>query len=160
MWCRPTNKVTSKLIQKFLTRGGLHEDKLCDTLQTMATDQLSKRFIKPPYSISGATSIESSCCRLPTPTFSATKRTNHAPRSSDQQAPVSQGHTSYSVFVFFPFILNIKFVGRTSRGHSGGRSHRISHPPSFCGTCLNFSREKDSAAIPFPSSTVRSNFVY
>ena len=37
----------------------------------------------------------------------------------------------------------------TSRGHTGGRSHRISHPPSFCGACLNFSREKDSA-IPFP----------
>ena len=28
-------------------------------------------------------------------------------------------------------------------------SHRISHPPSFCGACLNFSCEKDSA-IPFP----------
>ena len=51
--------------------------------------------------------------------------------------------------VFFPFILDIKFVGRTSRGHTGGRSHRISHPPSFCGACLNFSREKDSA-VPFP----------
>ena len=53
------------------------------------------------------------------------------------------------VCVFFPFILDIKFVGRTSRGHTGGRSHRISHPPSFCGACLNFSREKDSV-IPFP----------
>ena len=53
------------------------------------------------------------------------------------------------VCVFFPFILDIKFVGRTSRGHTGGRSHRISHPPSFCGACLNFSSEKDSA-IPFP----------
>ena len=51
--------------------------------------------------------------------------------------------------VFFPFILDIKFVGRTSRGHTGGRSHRIFHPPSFCGACLNFSREKDSV-IPFP----------
>ena len=49
--------------------------------------------------------------------------------------------------VFFPFILGIKFVGRTSRGHSGGRSHRISHPPSFCGACLHFSREKDSAFL-------------
>ena len=39
------------------------------------------------------------------------------------------------VCVFFPFILDIKFVGRTSRGHTGGRSHRISHPPSFCGAC-------------------------
>ena len=28
-------------------------------------------------------------------------------------------------------------------------SDRISHPPSFCGVCLDFSREKDSA-IPFP----------
>ena len=37
------------------------------------------------------------------------------------------------VCVFFPFILDIKFVGRTSRGHTGGRSHRTSHPPSFCG---------------------------
>ena len=32
---------------------------------------------------------------------------------------------------------------------TGGRSHMISHPPSFCGACLNFSREKDSA-VPFP----------
>ena len=32
---------------------------------------------------------------------------------------------------------------------TGGKSHRISHPPSFCGACLNFSREKDSA-FPFP----------
>ena len=46
----------------------------------------------------------------------------------------------------------IKFVGRTSRGHTGGRSHRISHPPSFCGACLIFSREEDSA-IPFPRQT-------
>ena len=53
------------------------------------------------------------------------------------------------VCVFFPFILDIKFVGRTSRGHTG-RSHRIFHPPSFfCGACLNFSRDKDSA-IPLP----------
>ena len=51
------------------------------------------------------------------------------------------------VCVFFPFILDIN--GRTSRGHTGGRSHRISHPPSFCGACLNFSREKDSAIL-FP----------
>ena len=37
------------------------------------------------------------------------------------------------VCVFFPSILDIKFVGRTSRGHTGGRSHRIFNPPSFCG---------------------------
>ena len=51
--------------------------------------------------------------------------------------------------VFFPFILDIKFVGRTSRDHTGGRSQRIFDPLSFCGACLNFSREKDSV-IPFP----------
>ena len=28
------------------------------------------------------------------------------------------------VCVFFLFILDINFVGRTSRGHTGGRSHR------------------------------------
>ena len=71
--------------------------------------------------------------------------------------PCHPSHSSHSmplalilcVCVFFPFILDIKFVGRISRGHTGGRSHRISHPPSFYGACLNFSREKDSA-IPFP----------
>ena len=47
------------------------------------------------------------------------------------------------------FLPVYKFVGRTSRGHIRGKSHRIFHPPSFCGACLNFSREKDSA-IPFP----------
>ena len=40
-----------------------------------------------------------------------------------------------------------RVCGHTSRGHTG-RSHRIS-PPSFCGACLSFSREKGSA-IPFP----------
>ena len=49
--------------------------------------------------------------------------------------------------VFFPSILGIN--GRTSRGHTGGRSYRIFNPPSFCGACLDFCREKDSA-IPFP----------
>ena len=29
------------------------------------------------------------------------------------------------VCVFFTFILDIKFVGRTSRRHTGGKSHRI-----------------------------------
>ena len=48
----------------------------------------------------------------------------------------AQSATSVCVCVLFPFILDSKFVGRTSRGHTGGRSHRISHPPSFCGACL------------------------
>ena len=40
------------------------------------------------------------------------------------------------VCVFFPFILDIKFVGRTSRGHTGGRPHRIFHPLSYRGDRL------------------------
>ena len=67
--------------------------------------------------------------------------------SRESEDPVS--NVLLFVFVFFPFILDIKFVGRTGRGRTGGRSHRIFNPPSFCGACLHFSREKDSA-IPFP----------
>ena len=50
---------------------------------------------------------------------------------------IEEGHAIERVCVFFPFILDIKFVGRTSRGHTGERSHRIS-PPPFCGACLYF----------------------
>ena len=65
-----------------------------------------------------------------------------------QQQKVNRARMNVCVCFFFPSILYIKFVGRTSRGHTRGRSHRIFHPPSFCGACLNFSREKDSA-VPF-----------
>ena len=34
-------------------------------------------------------------------------------------------------------------------GVTQGEGHRIFHPPSFCGACLIFSREKE-LAIPFP----------
>ena len=37
--------------------------------------------------------------------------------------------------------------------------HTEFSPPSFCGACLDFSREKDSAVLSFPLSTVKSNFV-
>ena len=76
-----------------------------------------------------------------------------APRTVLAASLVIYALCTVSVCVFFPFILDIKFVGCTSRGRTGGRSHRISHPPSFCGACLNFSREKDSA-IPFPRRCV------
>ena len=45
----------------------------------------------------------------------------------------------------YPFYSGRQVCGRTGRGHTGGRPHRIFHPPSFCGACLNLSREKDSA---------------
>ena len=50
---------------------------------------IPKRFIKPPYSISRATSIDSECCRLPTTSVLSKKpeklRKNYAPTSFDQQ---------------------------------------------------------------------------
>ena len=56
---------------------------------------ISKRFTKPPYSISRATSIDSECCRLPTTSVLSKKTENYAPTSFDQQVQVSQGHTLY-----------------------------------------------------------------
>ena len=70
-------------------------------------------------------------------------------RKPSERMCIPCDHPLCGVCVFFPFILDIKFVGRSSRGHTGGRSHKIYHAPSFCGACLSFSREKDSA-IPFP----------
>ena len=43
--------------------------------------------------------------------------------------------------------------GCTSRGDTGGRSHRISQPSFFCGVCLNFSSQ-EGFSRSFPSSTV------
>ena len=56
---------------------------------------IPKRFIKPPYSTSGAASIDSDCCRLPTTSVLSNKAANYAPTSFDQQVQVSQGHTSH-----------------------------------------------------------------
>ena len=50
---------------------------------------------------------------------------------------------------FHPIYSGRQPCARTSRGHTAGRSHIIFHSPSFCGACLNFHREKDSA-FPFP----------
>ena len=49
------------------------------------------------------------------------------------------------VCVFFPSILDIKFVGRTSRGHTGGRSHRI------CGR-LMFTSNDNATGVTAPRS--------
>ena len=74
---------------------------------------------------------------------------SRVPRRRSYDTILKKSFPCVCVCVFFPSILDIKFVGRTSRGHTGGRSHRIFNPPSFCGACLDFCREKDSA-IPFP----------
>ena len=62
------------------------------------------------------------------------------------------------VCVFFPFIVDIKFVGRTNRGHTGGRSQDFSSTFFLRCVPLFFSREGFSPS--FPSSTVKSNFVH
>ena len=53
--------------RSFLALGRLHEDNLCVTLQEAMAPTNVKRFMKPPYSISRATSIDSDCvCRYTT----------------------------------------------------------------------------------------------
>ena len=47
--------------------------------------------------------------------------------------------------------------GRTSRGHTGRRSHKTS-APSLCGACLNFIREKDSAVFSLVNREVELHF--
>ena len=53
-----------------------------------------KRFIKSPCSYREQPRSTRIVVAYPRPAFSATKRTNQAPISFDQQAQVSQGHTS------------------------------------------------------------------
>ena len=62
------------------------------------------------------------------------------------------------VFFFFPSILDVKFVGCTSRGRTGGRSHRISRPPFSAVHAFIFLARRIQPS--FPSSTVKSNLVY
>ena len=56
---------------------------------------ITKRFIKPPYSISRAASIDSDCCRLPTTSVLSNKSDKYVPTSFAQQFQVSRGRTSY-----------------------------------------------------------------
>ena len=81
------------------------------------------------------------------------------PRAHPVVEPHACSHVCVCVCVCcHPIYSGRQTCERTSRGYTGGRSHRIS-PPSFCGACLDFfSREGFSR--PFPSATVKSNFVY
>ena len=54
---------------------------------------LSKRFIRPPYSTSRVTPIDSKYCHLLTGSVLSKKETNHAPISFDEQVQISHGHT-------------------------------------------------------------------
>ena len=50
--------------------------------------------------------------------------------------------TRYVFCVFFPFVLDVKFVGCASRGHTGGRSHTgfLIHLPSAVHAFVFFAR--------------------
>ena len=63
----------------FLTLGGLHEDKLCATLQEAMTPANVKRFMKPPYSISREPRSTQIVFADTQPAFPAPKRSKHAP---------------------------------------------------------------------------------
>ena len=117
-------------------------------------------YFKPPYAIGSVPSLSGHAIAYRWCSLSRVRRhrTSKPRGSSERVLPwLVTMCVCVCVCVFFPFILDIKFVGRASRGHTK-RSHRISHPPFFCGTCLNFSREGFSHS--FSSSTVKSNFVY
>ena len=59
------------------------------------------------------------------------------------------------VCVFFPFFLGFKFVGRTSRGHTGCLIHLLSAVRAL----LIFLARRIQPFLSL-SSTVKSNFVY
>ena len=115
---------------------------------------ISKRFIKPPYSIREQPRSTRNVVAYPRPAFSAKNRKNYAPTSFDQQVQVSQGHCVLSSHLFWTSDLWTYQPGSRDQG----RSHRIS-PPSFCGTCHDF-LTREEFDRPFPSSTVESTFVY
>ena len=92
----PSNNVIKSDAKRFLALGGLHEDKLCDTLQAMATTTMSKRFTKSPYSILRATPIDSDCCRLPTASVLSTKADKSRFNQFYQQAPMFLKDSHYA----------------------------------------------------------------
>ena len=107
-------------------------------LQAMTSTNI-KTVVKPPYSISRATSIDSECCRLPTTSVLSKKteklRKNYAPTSFDQQVQDSQGHTLYR---------NKK--KRNTEVHGGSRGLELVEPASKPAS----SRPKPCASLKKP----------
>ena len=58
------------------------------------------------------------------------------------------------VCVFFPFILDIKFVGRTSRGHTGGRCTYINR---HAGTQTSPCRDTNKNIVLVVHTTTKTN---
>ena len=79
--------------------------------------------------------------------------TRYSTRFCSHEKAKSCSINLYSVCVCrHPIYGGRQICGRTRRGgHTGERSHRISHPPSFCGACLKF-LSREGFSRPFPSS--------
>ena len=91
--CCPFKKVIKSDTQSFLA---LLEDKLCDILQAMAPTNVETVHQTSMFHIeSNPERRARTVVTYPRQTFSATKRTNRATFSFDQQAQNSQGHISY-----------------------------------------------------------------
>ena len=73
------------------------------------------------------------------------QETREATRLGKLNNNIYTRHHLLKVLCCLPIYSGRQACGRTSRGHTGGRSHRTSHRPSFCDARLNFYREKDSA---------------
>ena len=73
-------------------------------------------------------------------------------REEEEKASQNRSRKGYAeevcVCVAIPFILDVRLWTHQPGSHRRKVTHKIS-PLSFCGACLHFSREKDSA-IPFP----------
>ena len=85
----------------------------------------------------------------PHPLFFLLSHAARTPHQFSEHHALRQSSVLYVCVCCHPIYSVRQVCGRASRGHTGGRSHRISHRPPFRSACLNFSREKDSA-IPFP----------
>ena len=88
--CCPSNNVTKRDTRSCLALGGLHGDKLSNGNNQYQNGP--SNLLIPYREQPRPTRI---VIAYPRQSFSATKRTDHAPISFDQQAQVSQGHTPY-----------------------------------------------------------------
>ena len=108
-------------------------------------------YFKPPYAIESVPSFSGPAIAYRWRSLPRVRRHRASkPQGSSEQVLPWQVTMCVCVCVcvcFFPFMTSSSLD--VPAGVTQEEGHRISHPPSFCGACLNFSREKDSA-IPFP----------
>ena len=95
-------------------------------------------YLKRPYAIGSVPSLSGHAIAYRWRSLPRVPHRASKPQGSSERVLPWQVTMDQLICVFFPFILDVKSVGCTSRGHTGGRSDRISHPPSFCGAYLFF----------------------